>query len=287
MTCAICGCGPLRDFRYKNDRLMTICVECRHVTWQEIPTDEELDEYYRREYTTTHNQLERQKEVRDYYVTHVQELERFTGKPACELTIVDTGCSYPIFLECAKEAGAACLGVDWSVEAREYGQSVGISVLTPPEFLETVEPRSVDVLRYSHCLEHLIDPLATLRRHLPKLKPGGTVYVTQPNFPVFKPAACDIDLLDSNWPGHLHFFNPISLAAMFERCGVVMRRLFSVSDEVEAEKKYRDAIDVVYAARRLEAFAALGEPGRGPLNNYPYYTGFNVGAFGVLEERPR
>jgi SAM-dependent methyltransferase len=186
-----------------------------------------------------------------------------------------------VFLREATAKGAdRVIGVDYSKEAHEAGAQWGVEMMTHETFRE-IPDHSVDVLRYSHVLEHLIDPKAVLHAQLRKLRPGGLLYVTHPNFPVFEVAPTTIPLHDSFFPNHLHFFNPLSCVAL---CGpnLVVEKLFSVSDELDAFERYRSIMDLRYASERLEPLRDRGEAVRGPLNGWPFYTGINIGLYARL-----
>jgi len=169
-------------------------------------------------------------------------------------------------------------GVDWSQEARADGVSRQVAVLTPDEFEASIPDGFLDVLRYSHTLEHMIDPVGMLRRHVAKVRPGGLVYITQPNFPVLAYGPSPVEPHDSTWPAHLHFFNPLSFLRMAEAVGLTLERYFSVTDPEKGEARYAGLIDRPYAERMLATLRERGEEVRGPLNNYPVYAGFDGAA---------
>lgn len=116
-----------------------------------------------------------------------------------------------------------------------YYQGLGIvkRAKTIEELARTEE--TYDIVCFSHCLEHFIDPVAVItecRRHLKK---DGVVVVEVPN--------CD----DTYWqyrffpdPPHLHFFNHRSLKTLFELCGfnVGLLRSYGYKNEVEREIGY-------------------------------------------------
>jgi SAM-dependent methyltransferase len=180
----------------------------------------------------------------------------------------------------ALAAGAAvAFGVDWSEPARRDGLARGIAVLTPDEFAAMVPDGSLDVLRYSHTLEHLPDPLGVLRAQLPKLRAGGLVYITQPCLPVPRDAPSAIEPHDSDWPIHLHFFNPLSFLRLAEAAGLRVERFFTVTDAEAGYARYRDTLDPETALAALDALRGRGEAARGRLNNHPHFTGFDAAMY--------
>jgi SAM-dependent methyltransferase len=244
-------------------------------------------DYYAKSYTDTHDQTNIQANNYTYYLSHADGLAAFIGARVANLSIADIGCSIPHFLRAAQEKGyARVIGVDFATEAHAYGKTHGIEMYTPDDFLRAVPDDSLDILRYSHTLEHLIEPAKCLHAQARKLKAGGLLYITQPNFPVFFAQHPKIsNLKDAVWPEHLHFFSPISLARMAEDAGFSISKIFSCGDEVSAWALYETSADLEYAKTMLAPFAEKGESNWEVLNSYPFYAGENS-AFYARKGRP-
>lgn len=246
-----------------------------------MPTPEYLVEFYRNEYTGEHDQGNIQESVRDYYRSHAAELKDYAGEG--RVAIADIGCSIPVFLREAKNSFAERYGVDYSQEAHGLGARWGVTMLTPQVFHQEIPDSSIDVLRYSHVLEHLIDPRGSLKEDLFKLKPGGLLYITQPNFPVMRAEYFHRDLLDSEWPKHLHFFNPISIKIMLEELGVRIVKFLTHENDEGAFVKYMSNFDALYSGRELELLEKIEEKSRGIFARWPYFSGENMGIYGYKE----
>ncbi len=276
IPCSICACAETTLFHVKEGRDIQICRDCRHMFWARMPDLAEIAAYYGSVYTGEYGQEEVQTAHRDYYRGHAQELAAVSGVPIGRMALADVGCSFPVFVHEALNAGAAvAFGVDWSEDARADGVRRNVAVLTPDEFEATIPDGFLDVLRYSHTLEHMIDPVDMLRRHAAKVRPGGLIYVTQPNFPVLRFGASDVEPHDSTWPAHLQFFCPLSFQRLAEAAGLSVERYFSVTDPERGEARYAAQLDRVYAEQMLSGLRDKGEDIRGPLNNFPLYTGFD------------
>lgn len=275
MPCPICAQPDPVVFGQKEGRTLRICQVCRHIWFEEIPTEEESVSYYKSQYSENHLQEDIQESEAEYYSGHALELRDMIGRP---MAIADIGCSIPVFLG---EAGPHCrrrIGVDHSGQAHELGKSWGIEMLTPTQFVADVDDASLDVLRYSHVLEHLPDPVGTLRAHAKKLRPGGLLYITQPNLPVFHAIRTDLDLPDSVWPAHLHFFNPLSLLIMLERTNMEVFRFLTHGEARKSMQRYGNHIDFVTASDRLEWINEITVE-YGMFTGWPFYVGRNSGCF--------
>ncbi len=281
--CPICESSDRVPFNEKGGRTLLICRDCRHISWERLPTEAELTHFYQKEYTDQHQQFDLQMSHASYYRSHVAELALLANVEIDRIAIADVGSSFPVFVEQAVALGCRCaIAVDWSQDAAEYGRKIGVAVATPDEFEQEVPNASLDVLRYSHTLEHLIDPVGTLKRHLLKVKPGGLVYITQPNFPVFKAAFFAHEILDQVWPTHLHYFCPASTQALLERCRLDLLRFYTVSNAEKAEAKYKEAFDAQRAGLLAEWCSDKGESVRGALSNFPYFYGENSAIYTTL-----
>lgn len=276
-ACPICGSSAPTKYGVKDGRELRICRDCRHIFWAQMPSDEQLHAFYASEYTEGHGQEEIQAANIEYYRHHAVDLVTKHGGAA--LCIADVGCSLPLFLEQALAVGFnTAIGVDYSQEARDYGERRGIQVMSPGEF-DQIENDSLDVLRYSHSLEHMVNPMDNLVKASRKVRAGGLLHITQPNFPVFKATESSIPLKDSVWPNHLHFFNPVSLKYMVEAAGFRLVSFCTVTEEQSCAETYGQIADVDYSVRMLKSLEAIGEHVRGKLNNFPYYYGENSVAF--------
>src|SRR5262249_51800355 len=71
-VCPICASDSMRSLRQKADHNLVICPCCRHVTWREMPTGDDLRHYYSNSYTEKHGQEQVQARNVDYYTHHAR-----------------------------------------------------------------------------------------------------------------------------------------------------------------------------------------------------------------------
>ena len=274
-VCPICESAEAAEFFMKNDRPLLICANCRHMWWRDMPGEAELAAYYRGQYTGNHAQDKIQEQAREYYRNHLQELAKAIDRSPAEATVMDYGCSIPVLAhEAVNLRFRKVFGVDWADEAKDSGRAWGVTVLSPPE-LSSLPDKSLDIVRFSHTIEHSIDPLGLLRTVLPKMRTGGLVYITQPNFPVFRSQSPPPDLKDTVYPEHLHFFSALSLIEMTRRLNLSVERFFSHQNEEAVISQFNGMLDPDYARERLADYASKGDPYFPEFANYPYYAGEN------------
>jgi 2-polyprenyl-3-methyl-5-hydroxy-6-metoxy-1,4-benzoquinol methylase len=109
------------------------------------------------------------------------------------------------------EQARALLGGD-----RIYGDLLGDDRL-PRDFF--------DAITLSHVVEHLFDPLATLRACLALLKPGGRLVVATPNLASLGHARFGEHWLHLDPPRHLQLFETSNLRELAERAGFEVQEL--------------------------------------------------------------
>ena len=126
--------------------------------------------------------------------------------------ILDVGCNIGTFVQAAQRRGWVATGVDVNRQAVEYGRrEFDLRLLTPDE-LEALPADSFDVIHSSDTLEHFLDPLTSLRQFAAKLRPGGLLFVSTPNY---DSKLCKLFQLKPT--EHLFLFNSTSLRYLFQR----------------------------------------------------------------------
>jgi 2-polyprenyl-3-methyl-5-hydroxy-6-metoxy-1,4-benzoquinol methylase len=115
----------------------------------------------------------------------------------------------------------------WEVDAQDVdphaqvfrlaGQGVRIH-RGPLESLD-LPPHAFDVIGMNHVLEHLPDPVGTLRRCAALLKPGGKVVAITPNTDSLCARVYGFSWMALEPPRHLHLFNARNLADLARQAG--------------------------------------------------------------------
>ncbi|MFA5370474.1 MAG: class I SAM-dependent methyltransferase [Sideroxydans sp.] len=135
-------------------------------------------------------------------------------------SLLDVGCGGGRFLRRMQKHGWLVAGTDFDEQAaakvtRRYGIVTHVGDL--PQCGLPAE--SFDAITLSQTIEHLYDPLGTLRECLRLLKPGGLLVMTTPNA-----NSLGATEFGANWrgweaPRHLHLFTVESLSALTRRTG--------------------------------------------------------------------
>lgn len=150
--------------------------------------------------------------------------------PVC---LLEVGCGSGEFLTRMKRRGWTVQGIDIDPGATEYCQQQGLDVECGS--LENIgyPPDHFDAITMNHVIEHLFDPIATLKECHRILKPGGQLVLVTPNsrshaHEHFGPAWRGLEP-----PRHIHIFSPDTLRTMARTVG--FKRITAFSTAANAE----------------------------------------------------
>ena len=144
--------------------------------------------------------------------------------------VLEFGCAAGHMTKALHAQGCHVTGLDWDAEAAShntYADQILIADLDRDDFVPMLEGAVFDVVLLGDVLEHLRDPLETMRRARAALAPGGYAVVSAPNFAHVDVRLALLDgrfeyrdagLLDRT---HLHFFTGDSLDQLLSDAGLL------------------------------------------------------------------
>ncbi len=146
--------------------------------------------------------------------------------------LLDVGCGNGRFLDQMRQLGWKVTGVEPDGAAASVArENLGSQVFECS--LEEAELPSgrFDAITMNHVIEHVPDPIGTLRECHRVLKPGGKLVVATPNI---KSMGCQA--FGAYWrglevPRHLHLFCPQSLCMAAERAGLEVQAIWTSTRE--------------------------------------------------------
>ncbi|MFY8094619.1 MAG: methyltransferase domain-containing protein [Niveispirillum sp.] len=133
--------------------------------------------------------------------------------------LLDAGCGSGDFLRIAGQLGYQAMGLDFDAEAVARGKAAGLDIRQGALPGTGLPPESVDYITVSHVLEHLHDPVGTLKELYGLLKPGGCLWITQPNLSALGLKEFGIAWRGLEPPRHLTLFEPAGLMALLTGLG--------------------------------------------------------------------
>lgn len=144
--------------------------------------------------------------------------------------LLDVGCGIGIFLEKMRSLGWEVIGVETDEKAVEvarkrFGLNTHQGTLEQMNFPD----ESMDAIVVHHVIEHVGDPIRTLKECYRILKPLGRLVITTPNMEglgqrFFKKAYVHLDP-----PRHLYLFSPHTLQVCAEKAGLQILGLRTIA----------------------------------------------------------
>ncbi|MUG97020.1 methyltransferase domain-containing protein [Scytonema sp. UIC 10036] len=198
------------------------------------PTPEEITQFYANEFYAAYpkfndSALEVQLLDKEWLDASREDMcvsvSEIIGEPLAGKKILDIGCGWGQALFYFQNKGMVCYGFDPAPEAVSYANKHGLNVVQAGmEKMDVFEGHEFDVVTLLNVLEHLADPVATLREIKERLlKPKGLLIIDVPNeFNAFQLAGRDVHKLEDWWvapPGHLNYFSKDTLCNLLANLG--------------------------------------------------------------------
>jgi 2-polyprenyl-3-methyl-5-hydroxy-6-metoxy-1,4-benzoquinol methylase len=146
---------------------------------------------------------------------HVRRLRR----PRAGARLLDVGCGNGQFLVEMRAAGWTVEGVETDARAVAHARERGVAVRQSSVEDGAYPPQTFDTVTMSHVLEHLHDPVATLRSVRELLREDGVLWVATPNLASPGHARYGRAWRGLEPPRHLVLFTPSALRRALDRAG--------------------------------------------------------------------
>jgi|688.fasta_scaffold241101_2 2-polyprenyl-3-methyl-5-hydroxy-6-metoxy-1,4-benzoquinol methylase len=154
----------------------------------------------------------------------IELIESYLSKDASK-RVLDIGSASGFFLEAANEAGWDSIGLELTQSAVEFSKARGIDVRQTTLDKSSFTPGSFSAITMFDVLEHIPEPLDTLRKIHALLEENGLVYIYVPNWNsasrlLMGKAAHFI------WPTHhLTYFTPLTLSRALSSVGFKIEKI--------------------------------------------------------------
>ncbi len=161
----------------------------------------------------------------------LKEYERYrqTGN------FLELGCNAGAVLLTAKSLGWDVYGVDISQAATDFGRRQwGLKLHTGKIDSAKYPDHFFDVVYSNAVLEHVQEPLATLKEVMRVLRPGGLLYCNTVNW-----ASYTREILNENWllldpTHHIHLYTPDNVKMLCSEAGLQHIKTWTTGARVEA-----------------------------------------------------
>ncbi|MBU0682409.1 MAG: class I SAM-dependent methyltransferase [Proteobacteria bacterium] len=219
ISCLLCGADYPHLFYHENGYPYYRCHACGLLSLWPQPTATDLHDHYQ-EYLPLSP-----KEVADWGFEMAPVIESsadFLGRHFPEPgRLLDIGCGYGFFLEAMSERNWQVEGIELSKPAAEIARAKGRGTIHSCAVEEVKDLGLFDVITMFYVIEHVADPLQTLKSIRALLKPGGVLVLRYPNTsPLLKfsgSLARSLGLMQA--PSHLFDFSGDSMEILLKKAG--------------------------------------------------------------------
>lgn len=135
-------------------------------------------------------------------------------------SLLDIGCGSGQFLIGARRLGFAASGLELNPHAVATARLAGIECAQGRVETLCADARTYDIIRMSHVLEHLRDPVSVLQCVRERLAPGGVLALIVPNARGVIARLFAEDWFQLDPPRHLWGFGADNLVHMLDRAGL-------------------------------------------------------------------
>ena len=229
VACICCGSLDFSPICLREDNTLVVrCQECYLEFVNPLPTIEAMQENYQKEMIGNEEDsgfhsnyiLERQKRIKSFSKLYNSRLSLIESLYPGKGDLLDIGCGAGFFLNSAKERGWNCHGLEILPEYIKYAkenfalENIRFESLDEPL---TYDENTFNVITLWDLIEHLRNPLKSLKQINRVMKPGGLLVMWTPNVK-------NAIVLKENWIGyktlqHLYFFSGDSLNNMLGKAG--------------------------------------------------------------------
>ncbi len=215
--CSICKQHSISLLYVKDDYSIFRCNSCNVQLRLPQPSHEELKKIYANYYHPWKIENEVAETVKisktKTFEIRLQEIQKHIRRGK----ILDVGCAAGYFLESAKNAGFEPYGVELSESFfKETHLKFGDSIYRGTIENIPCKDNFFDVITMFDLLEHVKDPVSTLRRCRKILMPNGVIAAVLPNT-----SSLTAKLMRKNWmqykKEHLFYFSPKNISALLKQ----------------------------------------------------------------------
>lgn len=219
-TCYACGSTLLTELWNFEEVTIIRCNRCTLYFTRPIPDEENLTKFYSEFYPETSGEFlcDSLETRRTHSLMNYVRRRLSVEQPK----LLDVGSSYGFVLREAVKRGWEAYGVEVSADLAEFsrGFAGGAQVFSGPIEKAPFGRGEFDAITLFNVLEHLRDPISTLRRLSLMIKPTGKLFALVPNSNCVLARA-----FGPNWPWvappfHLYYFNSLSIRRCFVSAGL-------------------------------------------------------------------
>jgi len=240
MNCPVCKSVSLLPFGVRYDDrygypgvfALAKCRDCGHIFLENEFTPLQLRELYSNYYPRSTYKLEDHRP----YVERTgwrawldgEQSSPFRWVPR-NVRVLDIGCGFGESLGYYEARGCEAYGVEADENIRRVAEKFGYKAHVGLFDPEVYEEDYFDYITMGQVIEHVTDPVQTLRGIARVLKPGGVAILSTPNAGGWGAMTFGSRWINWHAPYHLQFFTVRSMRLAAEQAGLVLERSITVT----------------------------------------------------------
>ncbi|RPI02484.1 MAG: methyltransferase domain-containing protein [Ignavibacteriae bacterium] len=208
------------------------CDRCGHCFVEKPFTSEELARLYTSHYQRSHFELS------DF--TPVKKAGGFIGwlngenqAAYCwvprDVRVLDVGCGVGETLAYHASRGCRAYGLEVDENVKHIADSLGLTIAIGTLESNPFEPDFFDVITMDQVVEHVSEPVSTLKEAFKILKPGGRVILSTPNSRGWGRTVFGRRWINWHTPYHLNIFSKKSMRTAVENAGFEVEKILSLT----------------------------------------------------------
>lgn len=227
IKCALCDNKEHDFYRKIDDYRLVKCSQCGLVYLNPRPTQREIDKEYSAEYHINkiiRKELKGVEEIEEEInknIGRVEEIKHLENKGK----LLDIGCGSGFFIACLKKYGWNVSGIDISKWATEFARKkLRLNVITGT--VEDVQfNEKFNIVTMYHILEHLPNPIGSLKKVLELIADDGTLIIKGPNLGSFDRIWHGKKWRGYDLPFHLYHFTPKTYQMILKMAGFSVQKI--------------------------------------------------------------
>ena len=143
--------------------------------------------------------------------------------------VLDIGCGFGETLGYHKSRGCDVYGVEADENIRRVAEKFGFKVHVGLFDPDNYEPDFFDYVTLDQVIEHVTDPLNTMRGIAKMLKPGGMAILSTPNSNGWGATVFGRRWINWHAPYHIQHFSLVSMTMAAEQAGLTVERVKTIT----------------------------------------------------------
>lgn len=161
------------------------------------------------------------------YLLGLNNIAHHYTKPGSR--VLDVGCGSGASLVELKELGSEGYGTEYDTNIKAVAKKLGLKIHFGDLRTVTWPDNFFDYITMSQLIEHVPDPVEFLVFARKKLKPGGKIIMSFPNFESANRKATGRNWINWHIPYHFNFFTRKSLGLLANKTGLKIERLKTIT----------------------------------------------------------